>query len=165
MLCTEFEGFIRAGRAMLKLRRSLVSSPDAFQEFIGIRSRISVERQKELLMERMQRRIEQLAYEGLDGPRPCMCMGAMPVYKNVEASFQQLISMMPIPSKRAKSLTGGQGRGNIAGEKSSGNMKKNKYWMELYRKSISEAANLGGRVSVNKHNVKYAGTDGATPGV
>lgn len=142
-----------------------MTPPDDSKEAgIKIRSKLLAERKKELLLDRIQRRVEQLAYDDMDGPRPCMCMGGMPIYKGVETSFQQLLNLVPSSSDKRMPASCGQRRHGVAIGAISGNIKNKGYWKE-YRKRIFDSTNLDGGIGVNKHNVKHAGTDGATPSV
>jgi hypothetical protein len=50
-----------------------------FDAHEDIEAKVARARQKELEMEARQKDIEDRAYWGLDGPRPCMYMGGKPV--------------------------------------------------------------------------------------
>jgi hypothetical protein len=69
-----------AGRKLLQQRQKL-GLGDEFEEQEFIERAVAEARVEEARAEQLQGRIERQAYDGLDGPRPCMYMGGRPVGK------------------------------------------------------------------------------------
>ena len=83
-----------AGRKLLKQRQTL-GLGDELEEQVYIVQAVAAAKHEEARSEQLQRRIERQAYDGLNGPRPCLYMGGKPVGKLDKRSSSMDRKMMP----------------------------------------------------------------------